>query len=83
MPAKSRSPEAAQKKLWRAELKVQKAAHRKICKDFRDEQKKLIAASEAAHREVLKFQKRAEKLMPIALGKIEARVAVLNGRLGL
>lgn len=83
MPAKSNSPEAAQRKVWKEELKTQQAAWRKICKDFRDEQKRLIAASEAAHREVLKFQKRAEKQMPRALGKIESRVAVLRGRLGL
>jgi vacuolar-type H+-ATPase subunit H len=82
MPAKS-SPEAAQRKVWKSEIKTHEKAARQIKTQFRNEQKKLISESLAAHRAVVKFQQRAEKQMPKLLGNIDTRIAILKGRLGL
>lgn len=83
MSAKSLSPEAAQRKLWAAEIKTHENAARKVNADFRNEQKRLIAASLAAHKAVEKFMARAEKQMPKQLSSIDSRIAILKGRLGI
>lgn len=83
MPAKNISPEAAQRKLWAAEIKTHEKAARKVKADFRNEQKRLIAESLAAHKAVEKFMARAEKQMPKQLGSIDSRIAILKGRLGV
>lgn len=83
MPAKSTSPEAAQRKLWAAEIKTHEKAARKVTADFRNEQKRLIATSLAAHKAVEKFMARAEKQMPKQLAAIDSRIAILKGRLGV
>lgn len=83
MPAKSTSPQAAQIKVWKAEIRTHEKAARQIKSQFRNEQKKLIAKSVAAHKAVEKFQQRAEKQMPKLLGDIESRIAILKGRIGI
>jgi hypothetical protein len=83
MPAKSTSPEAAQKRVWKAEIKDLNKAATQIRAEFRAEQKQLIAASEKAHKAVLKFQVRAEKKMPKLLADIERRIGILKGRIGI
>lgn len=81
MPSKSTSPEAAQKRVWKAEIKDLNKAAKQIKAEFRAEQKHLIAASEKAHKAVLRFQARAENQMPKLLGGIERRIDILKGRI--
>lgn len=84
MPAKkTTTPEGEQKKLWKLEMKTLETARRKICTDFRTEQKRLIATSEAAHKAVLRFQARVDKQGPKLLSKIDRRLGFLRGRSGL
>lgn len=83
MPAKNISPEAAQRKLWAAEIKTHEKAARKVKADFSHEQKRLIAESTAADKACKKFMIRAEKQLPKQLAAIESRIAILKGRLGV
>jgi hypothetical protein len=83
MPAKSITPEAAQKKVWAAEIKTRLRSIRKVKADFRNEQKRLIAESLAAHKAVVKFHARAEKQLPKMIAAEETRIAILKGRLGI
>jgi hypothetical protein len=83
MSKKSTSPEAAQRKIWAAEIRTHQKAASKVKADFRNEQKRLIATSLAAHKAVEKFTARAEKQLPKLLGSIDSRIAILKGRLGL
>jgi hypothetical protein len=89
MPArKSASPEAAQKKVWRAEIKQQEAAALKLNRDFDGEQKALRKGIEAAEKSLGKanakytrFIARRSKVLPKTLREIETRIAVLRGRI--
>lgn len=88
MPSKSKSPEAAQRKLWRAEIKQQEAAARKVNRDFDAEQRALqkqIKAAEKllsqANRKYAAFVTRRSKVVPKTLREIETRIAVLRGRI--
>ncbi len=81
MPAKTTSPEAEQKKLWKAEARNLEKTRSKIRRDFRVEQKRLIKASEAAHQAVTKFMARAEKQLPKLEADIDRRLGILNGRI--
>ncbi len=89
MPArKSASPEAAQKKVWSAEIKQQEAAAKKLNKDFDTEQRalrKCIANAEKvlgkANRNYTRFVARRSKVLPASLREIETRIAVLRGRI--
>ena len=83
MPAKNTSPEAAQRKLWTAEIKTHEKAARKVKADFQQEQNRLIAKSSAADKACKKFMIRAEKQLPKQLDSIDRRIAILKGRLGL
>jgi hypothetical protein len=83
MPAKTTSPEAAQRKIWKAEIKTHQKAASKVKADFRNEQKRLIATCEAANKALDKFMARAEKQMPKQLSSIDSRIAILKGRLGV
>lgn len=83
MPAKSTSPEAAQNKLRRIEIRDLEKTRRRIRADFRNEQKRLIKESVAAHKAVLKFQARAEKQMQKTEADIDRRIGILRGRLGI
>lgn len=89
MPArKSKSPEAAQKKVWKAEIRDQENAAKKLNKDFDAEQRtirKQITAAEkalsAANRKYARFVARRSKVVPATLREIETRIAVLRGRI--
>lgn len=83
MPAKSLSPEAAQRKLWTAEIKTHNKAARQVKADFRNEQKRLIAACQVADKALNKFMARVERQLPKQLDSIESRIAILKGRLGI
>lgn len=80
---KSSSPEAAQKKLWNAEIRDHEKARRKIRSDLRNEQKRLIKSAEAAHKAVMKFQDRTEKQLPKLEANLDKRIAILKGRIGI
>lgn len=83
MPAKSKSPEAAQRKVWQAELKQLEAAGRKVTKDHSREFTRLQAEVKKAQKKLDAFRIRAGKQTVRAFNKIESRIAVLRGRLGL
>jgi fructose-1,6-bisphosphatase/inositol monophosphatase family enzyme len=83
MPAKTTSPEAAQRKLWKAEIRTHEQAARKIKSDFRAEQKRLHKQYITAKTALEKFDRRAEKQMPKQLSSIDSRIAILKGRLGI
>lgn len=83
MPAKSSSPEAAQNKLRKLEIRDLEKTRRKIRADFRIEQKRLIKESDTAHKAVLKFMARAEKQLPKLEADIDRRIGILKGRLGI
>jgi hypothetical protein len=83
MPAKSKSPEAAQRKVWKAELKQLAATSRKVTADYSRELKRLTGEVTKAEKAVLAFKKRAEKAVFREHSKIGSRIAVLTGRLGL
>ena len=83
MPSKSPSPEAAQRKIWAAEIKTHEKAARKVQADFRKENNRLIGIAVAAQFTVEKFQRRTEKQLPKQLQSIDRRIAILKGRLGL
>jgi hypothetical protein len=90
MPAKSKSPEAAQRKVWKAELKSLEANRRKVAKDFVSARKEAQAAVimarkslNAANASAARLHARHLKLEPAALRNIDRRIAILNGRLGV
>lgn len=90
MPAKKTSPEAAQRKVWKAEIKQLEANRRKVAKDFLNERKKAQAAVLAARKALnaanaasARMHARHLKAEPRAVKAIESRIAVLKGRLGL
>lgn len=81
MPAKSSSPEAAQKKLWKLEARDLERTRRKISKDFNYEQKRLRQESEAANRKLTKFIAHRSRSEPKELAEIDRRLGILNGRI--
>lgn len=88
MPAKSKSPEAAQRKVWKAEIRAHEVAAGKLNKDFDAEQKALRKAIEKAEKALgtanskyTRFVARRSKLLPARLREIETRIAVLRGRI--
>lgn len=90
MPAKSKSPEAAQKKVWKAEIRAHQQAAAKVAKDFNAEERRLkkelskaMKARIAAAMKLGKFQTDRAKKEPRALSAIERRIAILKGRLGV
>ena len=83
MPSKSKSPEAAQRKVWKAELTTLERNRRKVERDFDKERHRLHQAAIAAKRKEEDFCRKAEKSQPRALAKFDSRIAVLKGRLGL
>lgn len=90
MPAKSKSPEAAQRKVWKAEIKTLEANRRKVEKDYRVEIKKSLTAirlTKKAHTDsqeaLSRLVARQEKMQPRVYGPIDRRIALLKGRLGL
>ncbi len=83
MSAKSTSPEAAQKKVWKAEIRVHEKARRKIRADFRNEQKRLIADCKRADKALDRFMLRVEKQLPKEEAAIDRRIGILKGRIGI
>ena len=83
MTKKSSSPEAAQKRVWKAEMKTLGRNYRKILSDALKAQK--IAAQEvrAAQRKYAAVMKRIDTQVPRATAAIERRVAILEGRIGV
>ena len=82
MTKKSSSPEAAQKSVWKAEMKTLRRNYRKILSDALKAQK--IAAQEArsAQRKYAAIMKRIDTQVPRATATIERRIAILEGRIG-
>ena len=80
---KTTTPDAAQRKAWKAELRSLETQRRKIRADFRNEQKRLIKEAEKAHKAVQKFMARVEKQLPAREAEIDRRAGILRGRLGL
>ncbi len=83
MPAKSKSPEAAQRKVWTQELSTLDKARRKVTRDHERARTVLEKAVNAAKAKLAAFDKRAAKAFPRATSNIDSRAAVLRGRLGL
>jgi hypothetical protein len=83
MPAKSTSPEAAQNKQRKAEIREMEKRRSKIRRDFREEQKRLIAACNSANKALDRFMVRVEKQLPKEEAGIDRRIAILKGRIGL
>ncbi len=97
MPAKSKSPEAAQHKLWKAELKDLKANRHKVvknftalhfaaCKEVRQAELAVAKAKKALDAAAVKrgrLMTKNEKAENAALRNFDRRIAILNGRLGL
>lgn len=88
MSAKSKTHDAAQKKLWKADIKTLKSAASKITRDFDLETRRRIAAVDKAERALRKeqsalnrFLASRDKKLPASLKSIETRIAILSGRL--
>lgn len=83
MPAKSKSPEAAQRKVWKEELKQLDSVTRKVTRDYEHELKRLKGEISKAEKALLNFKKRADKTVARERAKVDSRRSVLRGRLGL
>lgn len=83
MPAKSSSPEAAQNKLRKIEIRTLEQQRRKVRSDFRNEQKRLIAACESANKALNRFMVRCEKQLPKEEAAIDRRIGIVQGRMGI
>lgn len=83
MPAKSLSPEAAQQRVWKAEVKDLQKRRRKVDRDFKRELTRLRKAELAALRARVKYELRVDRLRPRAINDIDRRIGILNGRIGI
>lgn len=90
MTRKTKSPEAAQKKVWKAELKQIDALRSKVRRDIRAERRRSQKETEQAERAVItarnKHMKLCERLVKTEareLANIERRIAILKGRIGI
>ncbi len=83
MPKKPLSPEAAQQRVWKSELTTLYKNRRKVVRDFDSHQRGLIREAEAANKKLTRFISNRAKREPKALRDFDARIAVLEGRLGL
>lgn len=83
MSAKSKSHEAAQRKVWKAELKAIDANRRKVLRDFDSARRPLAKAARDAASKLAAFDKRASRQKPRVLTNIERRRGILVGKLGL
>lgn len=83
MPAKSSSPEAAQNKLRKVEIRQLEQQRRKVRADFRNEQKRLISDCTKADKALTKFMVRVEKQLPKEEAYIDRRIGIIKGRLGI
>lgn len=87
MPAKKQETppthDAAQKRVWKSDLKHLETMRRKVGRDFDAARKPLYKAFLAARRKLDAFDKREEKLRPRAVAKIDRRIGIVKGRLGI
>lgn len=83
MPAKPLSPEAAQKRVWAAELKTITQNRRKVVRDIAKARKASAKDLLAAQRKDTALRQRLLKWEPLQLKSIDRRIGILNGRLGL
>lgn len=87
MPAKKTetppSHDAAQKRVWKQDLKQLESMRRKVGRDFDAARKPLYKAFLAARRKLDALDKREEKLRPRAIAKIDRRIGIVKGRLGI
>lgn len=82
MPRKSTSPEAAQKRVWKAERKTLGRAYCKVLNDANKAQKAAAKKLMAAKREYDATINRIDREVPKATKSIERRIAILDGRIG-
>jgi len=83
MSAKTTSPEAAQRKVWKAELKSMTRARKKV---LTDSQKAAVQNHKewvAAQKKYKKSLDRITREVPKALQSIDRRIAILEGRIGI
>lgn len=85
---KSKSHEAAQKKLWRVEIRDCERAIKKLDRDFATEKRQrtaaLVKAEKALAAEQKRFQRfatRMEKILPRSTQNLQTRIAILRGRI--
>ncbi len=84
MPAKtSLTPEEAQKRVWKSDLKNLEKQRRKVGRDFTAARKPLAKAFQQARRKLDAFDAREAKLRPRALSNIDRRIGILKGRIGV
>lgn len=83
MSAKSTSHEAAQRKVWKTELKLLQKNHRAIERDFKVARAPLAKEAASAIKKLQAFDARMERQLPRALKAIERRSGILRGKLGL
>lgn len=90
MPKTAPSPEAAQRKLWKQELKHLEAQRRKFSQEARSEANKHVAVLVKAKRETLALEKHTNRQLASIDRKLargtkdfDSRIAVLKGRLGI
>jgi hypothetical protein len=88
MSAKSKTHDAAQKKMLRQEARTLEARLRQVSKDFQAEQKHRVAAVAKAEKNLAaeqakytRFIARREKVLPKSTKAIETRLAIVRGRL--
>jgi Skp family chaperone for outer membrane proteins len=90
MKTKTISPEAAQKNVWKAELKQHLAARTKVSRDITAEFKRSEKALKTLERSVVAARKkhtatgvRLERLERRQLADIDRRIGILKGRIGI
>lgn len=82
MPAKSKSPESAQKKVWKAERKDLARSLKKVLSDGHKARLAAVRELRAAEREYSITVARIDREVPKAAKDIKRRIAILDGRLG-
>ena len=79
MPAKTKSPAEAQKKVWKAELRDHQRALKKITRDHAAEKKRITKEIARLERERARIGKSVDR----AMAGIVRRTAILQGRIGI
>jgi hypothetical protein len=90
MPTISQSPQAAQKRVWKAEIRAMQAAGKKVSKDIhsailqaRKEHQAAAKQARSLHAKWLNLAVRLGKTEERQTAAIKRRIGILNGRLGL
>lgn len=82
MPRKSTSPEAAQKRVWKAELKDLTRNRKKILGDGHKARIAAVKRLRIAEREYSNAVAKIDREVPKATKSIDRRIAILEGRIG-